>query len=83
MPIIVSNYPYITENSFRSFVRGEPGPTMTTNGVVGKTFLLLGLLALGAVVGGYFVPAAKAARSLWPWLGVGPLMPGNSSYTGL
>ena len=71
MPVIVSNYPYINENSFRNFVRGQE-PAMTTGGVVRKTSLLLGLLAVGAAVGAWFPRHALEAGTMLPMVAANP-----------
>lgn len=71
MAVIVSNYPYINENSFRNFVRGQE-PAMTASGVVRKTFFLLALLAGGAAVGACFPRHGQEARTLLPIVAADP-----------
>ncbi len=66
MPFLSATSPWLNENSFRGFAKGVPGPTMTLNGTVTKTFLLLGIMGSGAVLGGWFPHAAPVAQTVAP-----------------
>jgi uncharacterized YccA/Bax inhibitor family protein len=66
MPLLSATSPWLNENSFRGFATGVPGPTMTLNGTVTKTFLLLGVMGAGAVLGGWFPHAALVAHTVAP-----------------
>ncbi len=60
--------PWIREDTFRNFVRGEPGPKMTVDGTVSKTLFLMGCLFGGALLGTLFPHAALTARLMHPTL---------------
>jgi FtsH-binding integral membrane protein len=66
MPFVSATSPWLNENSFRGFAKGVPGPTMNLNGTVTKTFVLLGIVGAGAVLGGWFPHAALIAHTVAP-----------------
>lgn len=60
--------PWIREDTFRHFLRGEPGPKMTVDGTVTKTLLLMACLFGGVLIGTLFPHAALTARAVHPTL---------------
>ena len=60
--------PWIREDTFRHFVRNEPGPKMSVDGTVTKILFLMGCLAVGVFLGTNFPHAALTARLMHPTL---------------